>query len=100
MFNVFEQVRMYLAARKDRRVQKALAVSAAAWLDDDTLNQALATMRRATENTWLTSKDPEVRERCWLEMQRINKFVESLKGLVQTETAELAIEKRRDSGAR
>ncbi len=91
---MFDQIRELLARRKDERVLKETARRAAEWLEDETLNMALAGMRNAALNTWVSSTDPVVRERAWYEMHRISLFVRELRNLIGDEKAATAAKKR------
>jgi len=49
--------------------------AAARWLEDDTLNGALAEVRAKAVDVWRVSRDPETRERAWLMLQQTDLFV-------------------------
>lgn len=67
------------------------------WMQDDTLNRAIAKIRHETIETWHESRDPETRERAWLMLQAVDLFVERLVGLVENEKVEEAHRNAGDS---
>jgi len=52
--------------------------AAARWLEDETLNAALAEVRAKAIDVWRASRDPETRERAWLMLQQTDLFVVEL----------------------
>jgi len=99
--NLFERVRALLDGPRSRAEVRATAHQAGLWLEDETLNRALASLRRRAENTWLTSWDTAVREECWRELHRIDLFVRDLQRLLADEqvaaTAEAKRTRRREA---
>ena len=91
---MFDRIRELLAKRQDEREVRAVAQRAAEWLEDETLNIALAGMRNAALNTWIASPDPAVQSRAWYEMHRISLFTRELRRLVENERAASAAETR------
>lgn len=91
---MFERIKELLARRQDEREVREIARRAADWLEDDTLNMALAGMRNAALNTWISSPDPVVQSRAWYEMHRISLFTRELRRLVENERVATATEAR------
>lgn len=77
---MIERIRDLLRRRPagEREQQRA---QAAAWLEDETLNTALATLRHRTITAWSRAQTPELREECWRTLQTIQGFVAALRQL-------------------
>lgn len=78
---LLDSIKLRLFSRNDERIG-AEAVNALRWLEDETLNAALAEVRDGIISTWTLSRDPETRERAWLMLQQTNLFVGALKDAV------------------
>jgi hypothetical protein len=90
---MFQRMRELLRTLTRREVAD-YARQAQEWLDDPVFDRVIAEMRQAAETTWLSSRDPETRERVWYEMHRINTFVRRLKVLVENDKLETSNEAR------
>lgn len=75
------RIRAWLAARKTPEGAARLAKQAELWLEDDTLNTALAVMRGKAIDQWTRSTTLEAREECWRSLQHINSFTAALRSL-------------------
>lgn len=78
---MIERIRTYLAARKDRTTAGRLARTAHLWLEDETLNTALAVIRQKAMQTWANSPDLETQRECWRMIQSTNSLVGALRAL-------------------
>lgn len=81
-----------LLALKDDVTRRRRGRAAEVWLEDETLDAALAQMRQDALGLWYESADPAVRERCWFEVHRIDAFAQRLRAFVQ----DAALVQRRD----
>jgi hypothetical protein len=69
--------------------------AAARWLEDETLNAALAEIRNQAIEVWAASRDPETRERAWLMFQQTDLFTSALdQALTRKEIQDTADSKR------
>lgn len=76
----------------------ALARQAGEWLENETLNVALAAMRDSAVKTWMMTGSRKKQRECWHELRRIDAFVRVLRKLVEKDTAERMLERRREQG--
>lgn len=85
----------HLLRRRDRHEGQRIARDAEQWLQDETLNMALALMRRKAIEKWAQSPDVRVQRECWRALRAIDSFTRALKGFVEAEKVETAKENRR-----
>lgn len=69
--------------------------AAARWLEDETLNAALAEVRSQAIEVWTASRDPETRERAWLMYQQTDLFVSALQQALTRKEIQDAADQRR-----
>lgn len=79
---MMNRIRQWLISASDKDASLLVAPKAEAWLQDETLNAALAEIRQNTLDAWYASKDPEARERAWITMHLTDQFVAALNSLV------------------
>lgn len=86
----------HLLRRRSRAEERRIAREADQWLNDETLNMALALMRRKAMEKWAESPDVRVQRECWRALRAIDSFTRALKGFIEADKHETAKEDRRD----
>jgi len=92
---VFTRIKTLLAdLTPGRRIR--LGALAAAWLEDEAADTALAKMRQAALTRWYLSKSRKERERCWYEIRRIDAFTRLLRNMIAERKALLEQQRQKD----
>lgn len=92
----YTAVKAKLFNRHDAETIDRDGYAAARWLEDPTLNSALAELREGAIDAWRVSRDPETRERAWLMLQQTDLFVQELTAAMQRQQTQKELQARQE----